>query len=99
MSPREPNAASPMIRSDGLNRRRFLTVLGTASAVGVCGSPKDLAAADGLEQAAFAAWLYVVPLIEMAGVRSRPRLDGQPAVINTITHSRDLAGPLARNVT
>jgi hypothetical protein len=80
-------------------RRSFVAALG---ALGALGAPEASAQAGGLEKDAFIAWLYVLPLIEMARTRSHligRRRDGQVARINAITHGRQLAGPEARTVT
>src|SRR5439155_1641343 len=56
----------------------------------------------GLENDAFTAWLYVLPLIEMAGARarlSRRPLTGQDVPNNMLVHAPGLAGPQSRSIT
>jgi hypothetical protein len=82
-----------------LNRRE---VLAAAAAIGMLPASRALAAGGELKAAAREAWLYGLPLIEMAGTRARA-LSGQaagvPAGLNRFSHSRTLAGPAARGVT
>src|SRR5690349_21157881 len=59
-------------------------------------------AAGDLRAAAHEAWLYGLPLIEMANTRARAvagRATGIPAGVNRFGHARVLAGPTARGVT
>jgi hypothetical protein len=80
-------------------RRSVVAALG---ALGALGAAEALAQLGGLEKDAFVAWLYVLPLIEMARVRSYltgPRRNGQVVRSNAIAHTRQLAGPEARAVT
>jgi hypothetical protein len=60
------------------------------------------AAEPDLKAAAREAWLYCLPLIEMAGTRARATglsPAGKPAGVNEFRHSRNLAGPASRAVT
>jgi len=53
----------------------------------------DVRAAAGLQEAAHDAWLFVLPLIELAALRARPAPnDGKPAPINVLRHARSLLG-------
>jgi hypothetical protein len=55
-----------------------------------------------LENDAFTAWLYVLPLIEMAGVRARLSergADGRTLPANTVVHAPGLSSPQSRSVT
>jgi hypothetical protein len=82
-----------------MNRRRFLAALGAAGAWGM-GSVS--AAAADLAADARAAWLYVLPLVEMANARARilqRRGDGRHPPINAFIHQPQLAGPQARSIT
>ena len=76
------------------------TLLAGTGGLALAGS----AAADaaGLENDAFMAWLYVLPLIEMAGVRARLSErgnDGRTLPSNTMVHAPGLASPQSRAVT
>jgi hypothetical protein len=80
-------------------RRSVMAALGT---LGALGAAEASAQAGGLEKDAFIAWLYVLPLIEMARARSHltgPRRDGQVVRINAIAHARQLAGPEEHAIT
>jgi hypothetical protein len=60
----------------------------------------DMSAPPDLRKAARDAWLFALPLIEVAALRSRRTpINGHPAPINAFTHARSLAGPKARAVT
>ncbi|MDZ4371514.1 MAG: DUF1254 domain-containing protein [Phenylobacterium sp.] len=82
-----------------MNRREMLAALaaiGVAPAVGA-----HAAAPSDLRSAAREAWLYGLPLIEMATTRKRA-LSGPDSVLtglNRFGHGRRLAGPSARGVT
>ncbi|ODT86250.1 DUF1254 domain-containing protein [Phenylobacterium sp. SCN 70-31] len=52
---------------------------------------------DTLRDAARTAWLYVLPLIEMASPRTRAFAGGAPP--NAFAHGRDLVGPADRDIT
>lgn len=81
-----------------MNRRRFLGTLGAAGAVGI---GQAAAAGPDLQADARTAWLYVLPLVEMAAARLRllqRRRDLQPQ-INSFTHAALLAGPQSRAIT
>lgn len=77
------------------------SVVATLGAFGVL-SGRTASAQRGLEQDAFNAWLYVLPLIEMAGARARlsewgPNGRGVPC--NMVVHAPGLAGPQSRAIT
>src|SRR5437773_6988618 len=59
------------------------------------------AASSDLRAAAREAWLYCLPLVEMASVRGRAAFPapGGPPRVNAFTHARQLAGPASRGVT
>ncbi len=83
-----------------MHRRDFIGAVSGAAALGI--AEAAFAASPDLETDARNAWLYVLPLIEMAAARirmtdtSRP---GQHAGINFFRHSEKLAGPEDRGVT
>ena len=78
-----------------MNRRQLLLSAGAAGLVGLGG----LALAQGFQiSTAAEAWLYALPLIEMATTRARV-LKAPGAAINTLTHGRTLADHNARAVT
>jgi hypothetical protein len=55
-----------------------------------------------MEEDAFRAWLFVLPLVEMAGARSRlteRRPNGPDIPNNLLVHAPGLAGPQSRNIT
>jgi hypothetical protein len=55
---------------------------------------------SALREAARDAWLFVLPLVELAALRARPNSgDGKPAPVNVVRHARELAGPASRAVT
>lgn len=78
-----------------LQRREFLAVVAVMAA-----SPasRAMAAAGDLRGAAREAWLYGLPLVEMAATRARA-LSAPGARLNRFSHSRTLAGPANRAVT
>jgi hypothetical protein len=82
-----------------MTRRDLIAAMAVALAAG--GTFADMpSAADGIRKAARDAWLYVLPLIDVAARRARPYLrDGRPGPINAFTHERWLAGPESRGVT
>ena len=78
-----------------MNRRQLLL---SAGAVGLAGTG-GLAVAQGLQiSAAAQAWLYALPLIEMATTRAR-LLKTPGSAINRLTHTRDLSTHASRWVT
>ncbi len=81
-----------------MNRRQ---VLAAAAAFGMIPAARAFAAAGDLRSAAREAWLYGLPLIEMAATRARALSGrgGQPAGLNRFGHTRALAGPQSRAVT
>src|SRR3974390_2331046 len=99
--------ASPDLRLNGhvetrelyvlMNRREFVA-LGLASMVI---GPKSSAEESTLEKDARIAWLFALPLIEMAGARARKFqiTNGSPNGSNIIAHAQGLAGPENRVVT
>lgn len=79
-----------------MNRRQLFLSAGAVGLVGVAGGP---AAAQGFKiSAAAEAWLYALPLIEMATTRAR-MLKAPGAAINRLTHTRVLADHASRAVT
>jgi hypothetical protein len=82
-----------------MNRR---DVLAFAGAIGLVPAARAWAAAGDLRAAAREAFIYCLPLIEMAAARDRmlnDRGDGQPAGINALKPTRNLAGPKNRAIT
>lgn len=81
-----------------MNRREWmLAAAGLALAPGMAAA----AAPASLKEAARDAWLYGLPLIEMATTRARA-MSGRgsmPAGLNRFGHTRQLAGPQSRAVT
>jgi hypothetical protein len=78
-----------------MNRRQLLLSAGAVGLVGVGG----LAVAQGLQiSTAAEAWLYALPLIEMATTRAR-LLKTPGAAINKLTHTRELSTHASRWVT
>ena len=78
-----------------MNRRTLLLSAGAVGVVGLGG----LAVAQGLQVSTAAqAWLYALPLIEMATTRAR-MLRAPGAAINRLTHSRVLSDHASRAVT
>ncbi len=87
-----------------MTRRSVVAALGAFGAleVGALGGRGALAEPAGLEGDAFAAWLYVLPLIEMAGARARLTqrpLSGQAVPNNVVVHAPGLAGTQSRAIT
>lgn len=85
-----------------MHRRDFLTALGAAA--GAAGLPATSWASTqslSLREAARDAWIYCLPLIEMAGARARglTPLPNAPSRVNLFGHARLLAGPDSRTVT
>jgi hypothetical protein len=81
-----------------MHRRGFIA--GTAAGLAAGRATADASAPADLRTAARNAWLFVLPLIEVAALRARQNpINGQPAPINAFTHVRSLAGPKARAVT
>lgn len=76
-----------------MDRRSFLAV---TAAIGLLPAARALAAKGDLRGAARDAWLYVLPLIEMANTRQM-QLPGLEA--NRLHHVRTLADPTRRQVT
>ena len=82
-----------------MNRRE---VLACAGAIGLVPTARALAAVGDLRAAAREAFIYCLPLIEMASARDRmlnAQGDGQPAAINAFRPTRNLAGPKNRSIT
>jgi hypothetical protein len=84
-----------------MNRRE---VLAFAGMIGLVPTARALAAAGDLKGAAREAFIYCLPLIEMAAARdrmlhSKSDNDGQPAGINAFKPTRNLAGPKNRTIT
>lgn len=81
-----------------LSRRSFVAGMGTGFVASRAFA--DALAASDIKEAARDAWLFALPLIEVASLRARPNAsDGRPAAINSLTHGRSLAGPASRAVT
>jgi hypothetical protein len=82
-----------------MNRRELLAF---ASLAGLVPAARAFAAAGDLRTAAREAFLYGLPLIEMAAARQRmlhETGDGQPAGLNAFKPTRDLVGPKNRTIT
>ena len=82
-----------------MNRRELLAFAGT---IGLIPTARAFAAAGDLRGAAREAFIYCLPLIEMAAARDRMLRDngqGQPAAINAFRPTRNLAGPKNRSIT
>jgi len=81
-----------------VNRREMLAAV---AVIGMIPAARAQAAAGDLRAAAREAWLYGLPLIEMATTRARALTGrgGQPAGLNRFGHNRSLAGPASRAVT
>ena len=78
-----------------MNRRQLFLSVGALGLVGAGG----FAVAQGLRiSTAAEAWLYALPLIEMATTRAR-FLKAPGARLNGLTHGRALSDPTARRVT
>jgi hypothetical protein len=91
-----------------MDRRRLLAAGGAFSALSASTLARRalagpiLAPPYDLRAAAREAWLYSLPLVEMATTRSRmlgPDPTGMKAQVNGFVHARDLAGPTTRTVT
>jgi len=81
---------------EGMDRRGFLA---SAAAFAALAGPAR-AGVDGLRLAAREAWLYGLPLIQMAAVRTRMVGGGAAAPgLNSFVHARELATPRSRVVT
>jgi hypothetical protein len=81
-----------------LNRREALALL---AVIGAAPAARAFAAASDLKSAAREAWLYGLPLIEMATTRARA-LKGDGTIggaLNAFRHSRELATDKSRGVT
>ncbi|MBU1376347.1 MAG: DUF1254 domain-containing protein [Alphaproteobacteria bacterium] len=82
-----------------MNRRELLAAV---AAIGMIPAARAHAAAGDLKSAAREAWLYGLPLIEMAAARARMLAGGrgaQPAAINSFRHTRELATDKSRAIT
>ena len=82
-----------------MNRRELLAVAGV---IGMVPAARAFAAAGDLRSAAREAYIYCLPLIEMAQARARMlrgEAGGQPAGVNQFKPTRDLAGPQNRTIT
>jgi hypothetical protein len=82
-----------------MNRRELLAVM---SAMATLPAARALAAAGDLRGAAREAYIYCLPLIEMAAARDRMLHNapgGQPAGLNAFKPTRDLTGPKNRTIT
>ncbi len=83
-----------------MHRREFIGAVGGVAALGF--AEAAFAASSDLEADARNAWLYVLPLIEMAAARirmtdmSRP---GQHAGLSVFRHAEKLVGPEDRGIT
>ena len=86
-----------------MDRRRLIGGLGAGLSAGLTFGPSlALADAGDLKAAAAKAWLYVLPLIEMAAARRRmtdPNRPGQHANLDSFSHHEDLVGPEDRGIT
>jgi len=81
-----------------MNRRDLMLA---AAALALAPTTRAAAAPNSLKDAAREAWLYGLPLIEMATTRARA-LRGQGSMLaglNRFGHARQLAGPQSRAVT
>ena len=80
-----------------MNRREFL--VGASAALADNGFA-EAASVSELQNAARDAWLFALPLIEVAALRARPDpISGKPSLVNSFSHARSLAGPMSRGVT
>jgi hypothetical protein len=81
-----------------MDRRGFIA--GTAAGLAAGPATADASAPADLRKAARDAWLFALPLIEVAALRARRNpINEQAAPTNAFTHVRWLAGPKARAVT
>ena len=81
-----------------MTRRGFVAGMTAGLAAGRASA--DASAPADLRTPARNAWLFALPLIEVAALRARRNpINGQPAPINAFTHVRSLAGPKSRAVT
>ena len=82
-----------------MNRRDLM--ISAAAGLALASTNRALPAPSSLKDAAREAWLYGLPLIEMATTRARALSGrgGQPAGLNRFGHTRKLAGPQSRAVT
>ena len=82
-----------------MNRRDLM--ISAAAGLALASTNRALPAPSSLKDAAREAWLYGLPLIEMATTRGRALSGrgGQPAGLNRFGHTRKLAGPQSRAVT
>lgn len=78
-----------------MNRRELMTA-GAALALAPAAA---IAAPLPLKDAAREAWLYGLPLIEIATTRARALAGPAARGVNRFVHARELAGPQARGVT
>lgn len=78
-----------------MNRRQLVLA---AAAMGLAPAAAAQTVASPLRAAAREAWLYGLPLIEMAGTRARAFATLNPGA-NRFAHARRLAGPESRAVT
>lgn len=80
-----------------MDRRELLAAVGAMAF-----APRALAATGDLRSAARDAYIFCLPLIEMAAARQRmlhDKGDGQQAAINAFRPTRQLAGPKNRTIT
>src|SRR5258708_39842096 len=86
-----------------MDRRRLLAAGGAFTAFsGLAFSKPIFSGVADLRTAARDAWLYCLPLVEMATTRSRmlgPEPTGMKAMVNGFVQARQLAGPPMRTVT
>jgi len=84
----------------GIAMDRRGVIAGMAASLAAGRATADASAPADLRSAARDAWLFALPLIELAALRARRSpINSQPAAINAFTHVRSLAGPRARAVT
>jgi hypothetical protein len=80
-----------------VNRRELLAAV---TAIGMIPAARAYAAAGDLKAAAREAWIYGLPLVEMAAARDRMlKGRGQAAGLNRFGHTKALAGPQDRGIT
>lgn len=81
-----------------MNRREFL--VGASAALAADNGFAEAANVSELQNASRDAWLFALPLIEVAALRARPDpVGGKPSLVNSFSHARSLAGPMNRAVT